>query len=65
MFLPDDPQELVDASLACRACLSGAIDWSLDAEGYDASVLCTCRDCGDTRRVYLSGLQALRLALIH
>ncbi|HEX4107875.1 MAG TPA: hypothetical protein VHX88_07045 [Solirubrobacteraceae bacterium] len=63
-FLAEDPQELVDASLACRMCLSGEVDWTLGGDGYDAFVRCRCRHCGDARDVYLTPAQALRLALV-
>lgn len=62
-FQPDDRAELVGASLACRRCLHGEVDWALDGDAYDPSALCTCRACGYVRRVYLSSEQALRLAL--
>jgi hypothetical protein len=62
-FLPDDPEELVAASFACRVCLSGDVEWRLCGAGYDAYALCTCRMCGDARPVYLTVAQALRLAL--
>jgi hypothetical protein len=53
----------VAAALACRACLSGSVDWALDVEDFDAQVICRCRDCGFERVVSLTSDQALRLAL--
>lgn len=63
-FRADDAAPLVEASLACRMCLSGQIDWSLQVEEWDAEVVCRCRGCGDRRTVSLTGDQALRLALL-
>ncbi len=54
---------LVEASLACRMCLSGEIDWSLRVEEWDAEVRCRCLGCGDRRTVSLTGEQALRLSV--
>lgn len=62
-FRGDDQICLVEASLACRVCLSGQIDWSLRVEDWDHEVVCHCRACGDERVVSLTGDQALRLAL--
>jgi hypothetical protein len=62
-FRGDDQACLVEASLACRVCLSGQIDWALRVEDWDHEVVCRCRSCGDERVVSLTGDQALRLAL--
>ena len=62
-FRGDDQTCLVEASLACRVCLSGQIDWSLRVAAWDHEVVCRCRACGDERVVSLTGDQALRLAL--
>ncbi len=62
-FRGDDDACLVAASLACRVCLSSAIDWSLRVADWDHEVVCRCRDCGDERVVSLTGDQALRLSL--
>jgi len=62
-FRCDDVTALVSASLACRTCLSGEVDWSLRADEWDAEVECHCRRCGDTRTVSLTGEQALRLSV--
>jgi hypothetical protein len=62
-FRGDDQSCLVEASLACRVCLSGQIDWSLRVDEWDHEVVCRCRACGDERVVSLTGDQALRLAL--
>ena len=64
-FLPDDPDELVVASLACPLCLHGDdVEWELDADGYDPSAQCLCRRCEENWRVYLTPYQALRLGLM-
>ena len=62
-FRGDDEVCLVEASLACRMCLSGRIGWSLRSDEWDAEVLCRCEDCGDGRSVWLTGEQAMRLVL--
>jgi hypothetical protein len=62
-FRADDEPCLVEASLACRVCLSGHIEWSLRRDQWDAQVVCRCADCGDVRTVALTGEQALRLSL--
>jgi hypothetical protein len=65
-FAPDDPDELVAASLACPICLR-AEDVECDdmLEGYDPSVQCWCPSCQERWRVYLAPFQALRLGLMH
>ena len=62
-FRGDDDPSLVAAALACRVCLSGAVDWSLRLREWEAEVECRCRDCGDERLVSLTSDQALRLSL--
>ena len=62
-FRGDDDPTLVAAALACRACLSGNVDWSLDVDDFDAEVTCRCCSCGYERAVSLTSEQALRLAL--
>jgi hypothetical protein len=62
-FRGDDAPCLVEASLACRVCLSGQIDWSLRVADWEHEVVCRCHACGDERVVSLTGDQALRLAL--
>jgi hypothetical protein len=62
-FRGDDDPTLVAAALACRACLSGDVDWSLLIDDFDAEVICRCRSCGYERAVSLTSEQALRLAL--
>jgi hypothetical protein len=62
-FRGDDDFCLVEAALACRACLSGQVDWSLLIDDFDAEVICRCRSCGYARPVSLTSEQALRLAL--
>lgn len=63
-FRGDDETLLVAASLACRMCLSGEIDWSLRVEDWDAEAECRCRACGYKRTVSLTSDQALRLSLM-
>jgi uncharacterized Zn finger protein len=58
----DDPC-LIAASLACRVCLSGDVEWSLRLHDFDGEVVCRCQDCGDVRTVSLTSDQALRLSL--
>ena len=62
-FRSDDVVALVEASLACRLCLSGEIEWSLSAEQWEPAVSCRCMRCGDMREVSLTDDQALRLSL--
>jgi hypothetical protein len=62
-FRPDDDVCLVEASLACRVCLSDDVEWSLRTDDWDPEVACRCRRCGDSRTVSLTGYQALRLSL--
>ncbi len=62
-FRGDDTPALVEASLSCRMCLSGAVEWSLQAELWEAEVECRCHACGQVRTVSLTGEQALRLSL--
>ena len=62
-FRGDDEPCLVEASLACRVCLSGDVEWHLRERDWDAEVVCRCADCGDVRVVSLTGEQVLRLSL--
>jgi hypothetical protein len=63
-FRGDDDPRLVEAALACRVCLSGDVDWSLEVgEWGDGTVQTRCRGCGDVRTVSLNWEQALRLSL--
>ncbi len=62
-FRGDDPECLVAAGLACRVCLSGAVDCSLSLEPWDDHAHCTCRRCGHRRWLALTPEQALRLSL--
>ena len=62
-FRGDDEPALVAAALACRACLSGEVDWSLRVEDFEGTVECRCRTCGYLREVSLTSEQALRLSL--
>ena len=63
IFRGDDDPSLVAAALACRACLSGDVDWSLQVDDFDGQVECRCRDCGYVRTVSLTSEQTLRLSL--
>ena len=62
-FRGNDEPVLVAAALACRACLSGSVDWSLRVEEFEGTVECRCRTCGYVREVSLTSEQALRLSL--
>jgi hypothetical protein len=62
-FRGDDDPTLVAAALACRACLSGDVEWSLLIDDFEAEALCRCRACGYERVVSLTSEQALRLSL--
>lgn len=62
-FRGDDVDCLVAASLACSACLSSDVAWSLVMEEHEGAARCSCRTCGRRRTVFLRGDQALRLAL--
>jgi hypothetical protein len=62
-FRGDDDPSLVAAALACRACLSGDVEWSLRVDDFDGEVECRCRSCGYVREVSLTSEQALRLSL--
>lgn len=62
-FRGDDDPCLVAAALACRVCLSSAVEWSLELDEWEGQAECRCRDCGDSRVVSLNPEQALRLSL--
>ena len=62
-FRGNDEPALVEAALACRACLSGSVDWSLRVEDFEGTVECRCQSCGYVREVSLTSEQALRLSL--
>jgi hypothetical protein len=63
-FRGNDLPILVQASLACRACLSGQVAWALsEHDAFEPQVEISCRECGYRRSVSLTGDQALRLAL--
>jgi hypothetical protein len=62
-FRGDDDPCLIEASLACRVCLSGDVEWSLRLDDFDGEVVCRCCSCGDERTVSLTSDQALRLSL--
>jgi hypothetical protein len=65
-FRPDDPDELVCASLACPLCLgSEQVRWEAALDSYDPSVECHCPACERSWRVYLAPLQTLRVGLLH
>lgn len=64
-FHPGDPEELVNASLACPLCLgSDQVQWQGALEGHDPSVRCSCPECGEHWLVYLAPEQALRIGLL-
>ena len=62
-FRGDDDPCLIAAALACRACLSGDVEWSLEVGDFEGHVECRCRSCGYARTVSLTSEQALRLSL--
>ena len=49
IFRGDDEPCLVAASLACRACLSGEVEWSLRVDDFEGAVECRCQSCGYVR----------------
>ncbi len=64
-FRADDPDALVNASLACPLCLcSEHVRWEAALDGYDPSVECRCPSCDTRWRVYLAPQQALRFGLM-
>jgi hypothetical protein len=64
-FREDDPDALVNASLACPICLhSDDVEWEAALEGYDPSVECRCPRCKERWRVYLAPQQVLRVGLM-
>jgi hypothetical protein len=64
-FRADDPDALVNASLACPLCLgSEQVVWDAALDGYDPSVECRCPNCQTRWRVYLAPQQALRFGLM-
>jgi len=62
-FRGDDDPTLVAAALACRACLSGDVEWFLRVDDFDGEAECHCRACGYVRTVSLTSEQTLRLSL--
>jgi hypothetical protein len=62
-FRGNDEQSLVAATLACRGCLSGDVEWSLSVDDFEGEVECRCRSCGYARAVSLTSEQTLRLSL--
>jgi uncharacterized Zn finger protein len=62
-FRGDDDPCLVAAALACRACLSGDVEWSLEVDDFEGRAECRCRACGYVREVSLTSEQTLRLSL--
>lgn len=64
-FRPDDPDALVQASLACPVCLcSDGVAWTGALDGYDPSIECECAACQRRWNIYLVPEQALRLGLM-
>jgi hypothetical protein len=65
-FRDDDPDELVEASLACPLCLrADGVRWHAALDDYDPSCECHCAHCDESWRVYLAPHQALRLSVLH
>jgi len=62
-FRGDDDPSLVAAALACRACLSGEVEWALRVDDFEGAVECRCRSCGYVREISLTSEQTLRLSL--
>jgi hypothetical protein len=62
-FRGDDEPCLVRASLACPVCLSGEVEWWLEQGEWEATVECSCHECGHTRAVSLNPEQTLRMFL--
>jgi len=62
-FRGDDYPRLVQAALACSACLSGDVEWELAVGEWEWQVECSCCGCGYRRVVALDFQQALRLHL--
>lgn len=62
-FRGNDDPSLVAATLACRACLSGDVEWALSVDDFEGEVECRCRSCGYARSVSLTSEQTLRLSL--
>ncbi len=62
-FRADDEQALVQASLACLACLSGDVESELELDEFDGKVRCRCRQCGYGFVLRLTPDQTLRLSL--
>jgi hypothetical protein len=62
-FRADDPESLVDASLACPMCLRAPAASSLHGESTDGEVRCVCSGCGHAHSLELSDFQFLRLSL--
>ena len=48
-FRGNDDSCLVEAALACRACLSSDVEWSLLVDDFEGQVGCRCRACGYER----------------
>ena len=62
-FRGDDDPSLVAAALACRACLSGEVEWALRVDDFEGAVECRCRSCGYVSEISLTSEQTLRLSL--
>jgi hypothetical protein len=62
-FLPQDPQELIAASLACAWCLHRAAHVRVERDESTGVAVCTCGACGRTTRVALAPQQLMRLLL--
>jgi hypothetical protein len=62
-FRGNDEFCLVEAALACRACLSSDVEWSLLVDDFEGQVECHCLSCDYRRIVSLTSEQTLRLSL--
>jgi hypothetical protein len=62
-FRGNDDSCLVEAALACRACLSSDVEWALLVDDFEGQVVCRCRACAYERIVSLTSEQTLRLSL--
>ncbi len=62
-FRPDDPDLLVQASLACGTCLHQPAEANVEHGMDGAAVICRCNRCQETWRVLLTAEQSLRVQL--
>lgn len=62
-FRPDDPDPLVQASLACSGCLHQPTAATVDHSADGAAIVCRCDPCVRIWTVMLTPEQGLRLQL--